>query len=78
MKNLRAIRKARGYTREAFALALWPHLKTMSALQKLDRYERCQNDPDQATRNAIADLLGVTLDQLAGRAPFEVPATVAS
>ena len=34
------------------------------------RWESGITDPSSEHRNAIADALGVTLDQLAGRAPF--------
>lgn len=65
MRYLREIRKAKGLTVRKCAEAVGVNH------QKWTRWESLQTDPDREERDAIADFLGVTLDQLAGRQPFE-------
>lgn len=67
MRQTKAIREALGLTQEQCAAAL------NIPAQRWRRYENLKSDPSPEMRDAIADLLGVSLDQLAGRAPFQVP-----
>ncbi len=67
MKNLRKIRVARSLTQEQLAAILG------IGVPRLRRYEQCKNDPPPDLRHKIADELGATLDQLAGRAEFVAP-----
>ena len=62
MEKLRAIRKAKGLTVQACADAVGVTHRTWT------RWESLSADPGRDQRNAIADLLGVSLDELAGRA----------
>lgn len=61
MQKLKAIRLARKVTQEFCAKALG------IPLHRWRRYENLQNDPGPEMRLRIADLLGTSLDQLAGR-----------
>ena len=63
-KNLFILRKRKGLSREAVARAL-----EMSAIT-YQRYEKDLRDPTAPTLVRLADFYGVTLDQLAGRAPL--------
>lgn len=72
MRKTKAIREALGWTQEQCASAL------EIPVQRWRRYENQKSDPSPEMRDAIADLLGVSLDQLAGRAPFEAPTPAAS
>lgn len=63
-KNLFILRKRKGLSREAVARALG-----MSAMT-YQRYEKDLRDPTAPTLVRLADFYGVTLDQLAGRAPL--------
>ena len=63
-KNLFILRKQRKLSREAVARAL-----EMSAMT-YQRYEKNLRDPTAPTLVKLADLYGVTLDQLVGRAPL--------
>ena len=63
-KNLMSLRKARKWSREKVSRMLDISAKT---------YERCEKDerdPTAPTLVKLADLYGVTLDQLVGRAPL--------
>ena len=70
MKELRAIRKARGLSVTVCARAVGDRLDKVISDAKWERWERQETDPNSEERNAIADYFGVTLDQLAGRAPL--------
>lgn len=61
MKNLRAIRKAKSLTVRECAEAVGV------SHQAFTRYEGLKNEPDWETAAKIADFLGVSLDELAGR-----------
>lgn len=63
-KNLLALRKERGLSREAVARAL--EISSMT----YQRYEKDLRDPTAPLMVKLADFYGVTLDQLAGRAPL--------
>ena len=63
-KNLFILRKQRKLSREAVARAL-----EMSAMT-YQRYEKNLRDPTAPTLVKLADLYGVTLDQLVGRVPL--------
>lgn len=63
-KNLLILRKKRGLSREAVARAL-----EISAMT-YQRYEKNLRDPTAPLMVKLADFYGVTLDQLAGRAPL--------
>lgn len=67
MTALRIIRKARGLTTRFCA----QHLGVVESTWV--RWEAGTTDPNSEQRNAIADLLDASLDQLAGRAPFDLP-----
>ena len=66
MGGLKAICRSRGLTQEAMAARFQVSLSTWQ------RYEACTSDPSPKMRETIADFLGVTLDQLAGRHPVDV------
>jgi transcriptional regulator with XRE-family HTH domain len=72
MKALREIRKARKLTTKSCANALGVVESTWV------RWETGGTDPGPTQRNAIADMLGVTLDQLAGRQDFDQRVALAS
>ena len=63
-KNLLALRKERGLSREAVAMAL--EISSMT----YQRYEKDLRDPTAPLMVKLADFYGVTLDQLVGRAPL--------
>ena len=63
-KNLLILRKKRGLSREAVARAL--EISSMT----YQRYEKDLRDPTAPLMVKLADFYGVTLDQLAGRAPL--------
>ena len=63
-KNLLALRKERGLSREAVARAL--EISSMT----YQRYEKDLRDPTAPLMVKLADFYGVTLDQLVGRAPL--------
>lgn len=63
-KNLLILRKKRGLSREAVARAL-----EISAMT-YQRYEKDLREPTAPLMVKLADFYGVTLDQLAGRAPL--------
>ena len=63
-KNLYALRKERGLSREAVARELRISAKTY------ERYEKDGRDPAAPVLVQLADFFGVTLDQPAGRAPL--------
>lgn len=63
MRALREIRKAKRLTVRECAEAIGVSHQTWT------RYEGLKSEPDWDTAGKIAKLLGVTLDQLAGRAP---------
>jgi transcriptional regulator with XRE-family HTH domain len=65
MERLRAIRKALGYTVQQCADGVGV------SHAKWTRWEALASDPNRHERHKIADFLGVTLDQLAGRAPYD-------
>lgn len=61
MKSLRAIRKAKGLTVRECAEAVGV------SHQAFTRYEGLKTEPTWEKAQEIADFLGVTLDELAGR-----------
>ena len=63
-KNLLALRKERGLSREAVARAL--EISSMT----YQRYEKDLRDPTAPLMVKLADFYGVTLDQLVGRDPL--------
>ena len=63
-ENLFTLRKQRELSREAVARAL-----EMSAMT-YQRYEKNLRDPSAPVLVKLADLYGVTLDQLVGREPL--------
>lgn len=63
-KNLLALRKKRGLSREAVARALEISSKTY------ERYEKNERDPTAPLMVKLAGFYGVTLDQLVGLAPL--------
>lgn len=63
-KKLFELRKKRGLSREAVARELRISSKTY------ERYEKNERDPAAPVLVQLADFFGVTLDQLAGRAPL--------
>ena len=63
-KNLLTLRKERGLSREAVARAL--DISSMT----YQRYEKDLREPTAPLMVKLADFYGVTLDQLAGRAPL--------
>ena len=63
-KNLFILRKQKKLSREAVARKL-----DMSSMT-YQRYEKDLRDPTAPTLVKLADLYGVTLDQLVGRAPL--------
>lgn len=63
-KNLCALRKKKGVSRETVARAL-----EISAMT-YQRYEKNLRDPTLPVLISLADFYGVTLDQLAGREPL--------
>ena len=62
--NLYILRKRKNLSRETVARAL-----EMSAMT-YHRYEKGDRDPTAPTLVKLADLFGVTLDQLVGREPL--------
>ena len=76
MRNLRTIRKTRGYSVAGAARAISAVTCKEVSDASWTRWEGLRSDPTPEARNAIADLFGVTLDQLAGRQPFDTPAFV--
>jgi len=64
MVNLRAIRKAKGFScaKLAAAVGVLP--------RRLARWEALDNEPPREMRIALADALHVSLDELEGRAPL--------
>lgn len=71
MTELQSIRQARGYSQEYMARHFNVSLSTWR------RYEKLRADPPADLRNAIADYLEVSLDQLAGRSDFNATEAVA-
>ena len=63
-QNLFALRKKKNVSRETVARAL-----EISAMT-YQRYEKNLRDPTLPVLISLADYFGVTLDQLAGRAPL--------
>ncbi len=63
-QNLFALRKQRKLSREAVSRVL-----EMSA-RSYERYEKDLREPTAPTLVKLADLYGVTVDQLIGRAPL--------
>ena len=63
-KNLIALRKAKNLSREKVSRVLDLTAKTY------ERYEKGERDPTAPTLVKLADLFGVTLDQLVGREPL--------
>ncbi|MCI8810250.1 MAG: helix-turn-helix transcriptional regulator [Oscillibacter sp.] len=63
-ENLLALRKARKLTRQVVADAVRISSKSY------ERYEKDERDPSLPVLCILADFYGVTLDQLAGRAPL--------
>ena len=63
-KNLLALRKKRGLSREAVARALEISSKTY------ERYEKNERDPTAPLMVKLAGVYGVTLDQLVGLVPL--------
>ena len=63
-KNLFTLRKRQKLSREAVSRVL-----EMSA-RSYERYEKDLREPTTPTLVKLADLYGVTLDQLVGRAPL--------
>ncbi len=63
-KNLLALRKKRGLSRDVVSKAIGISAKTY------ERYEKNERNPDAPVLVKLADFYGVTLDQLAGRAPL--------
>ncbi len=63
-KNLLALRKKRGLSREAVARALEISSKTY------ERYEKNERDPTAPLMVKLAGFYGVTLDQLVGLVPL--------
>ena len=63
-KNLLALRKAKKLSREKVSRVLELSAKTY------ERYEKNEGEPTAPTLVILADLYGVTLDQLGGRAPL--------
>ncbi len=63
-KNLMTLRKAKKLSREKVSRVLDLTAKTY------ERYEKDERDPTAPTLVKLADLYGVTLDQLVGRAPL--------
>ena len=63
-KNLLALRKKRGLSRDVVSKAIVISSKTY------ERYEKYERNPDAPVLVKLADFYGVTLDQLAGRAPL--------
>ena len=63
-KNLLALRKKRGLSRESVARALEISSKTY------ERYEKNERDPTAPLMVKLAGFYGVTLDQLVGLAPL--------
>jgi transcriptional regulator with XRE-family HTH domain len=61
MKNLRKVRLARGISVKACLEA------TGTKRRMWERYEKCTSSPPLKTQIKIADFLGCTLDELAGR-----------
>lgn len=76
MKNLKTIRQARGLTQEQCCERVSQATGQKVTLHRWMRWENHwqngKNDPPPAMRDAIADLLDTSLDQLAGRVPFDV------
>ena len=66
--RLRRLREARGLSWHALAAAAGT---TPDALYRIARGDR--DDPKLSTLCGLADALGITLDQLAGRAPSTTP-----
>ena len=62
--RIAACRKARGYTQEALAQALNVSRSTVGM------WESRNNLPEKHTLCCLADLLGVTTDELLGREPL--------
>ncbi len=62
-KNLLALRKKRGLSRDVVSKAIGISAKTY------ERYEKNERNPDAPVLVKLADFYGVTLDQLVGRAP---------
>ena len=63
-KNLLALRKAKKLSREKVSRVLELSAKTY------ERYEKNEGEPTAPPLVILADLYGVTLDQLVGRAPL--------
>ncbi len=63
-KNLLALRKKRGLSRDVVSKAIGISAKTY------ERYEKNERNPDAPVLVKLADFYGVTLDQLVGRAPL--------
>ena len=63
-KNLLALRGAKKLSREKVSRILELSAKTY------ERYEKNEREPTAPTLVKLADLYGVTLDQLVGRAPL--------
>jgi transcriptional regulator with XRE-family HTH domain len=61
---MRAIRSARGLSQKQAALQAGINPMTLC------RYERGETEPTQRIACSLADVYGVTLDQLAGREPI--------
>lgn len=61
MKNLKALRTARGLTQAELAKKVGT--KTIN----ITRYENCQREADYATLIKVADILNTTTDYLIGR-----------
>lgn len=64
--TLRALRGARGWTQDDLAK------RSKVTRASIGSYEQGRRAPSLVSAVALADALGVTLDQLAGRAPIEI------
>jgi transcriptional regulator with XRE-family HTH domain len=62
MRSLKKIREAKGHTQEQMAQRFGVSVMTWR------RYEQGKTEPTWEKAEAIADYLGVTLDEIAGRA----------
>ena len=63
-KNLLALRKKRGLSRDVVSKAIGISAKTY------ERYEKNERNPDAPVLVKLAGFYGVTLDQLVGLAPL--------
>lgn len=61
IKNLKALRKQKGMSQQLASLL-------QISQQAVNKYENHNIEPDIATLIAMADIFGVTLDRLVGRA----------